>query len=68
MSIKKFRNQLFTFEDGKDILIDVIVENDSVTDIIASENFENFMKGDIINSDGDNSLIRSEDIFVEELK
>lgn len=66
--MKKYRNQLFTFNDGRSVWIDVVVENGEVTDIIAGENFEEFKKGDIINIDGDNSLIRSQDIAIEYLE
>ena len=65
---KTYKTQLYTLQNGKDIFIDVILEDNKVTDIIAGEDikYENYhiKKGDIINSNGEESLIRSEDIEV----
>lgn len=65
---KVFENQLFTFDDGSDMLVDIIIEDEVVTDIIAAQDIYNFRKGDIVNNEGDKSLIRSEDIEVDFLK
>lgn len=69
---KTYEKQLYTLENGEDIYIDIIVEDDNVTDIIAGEDIEfknySFKKGDLINVLGDESLIRSEDIEISFLK
>lgn len=66
--IKIYKNQLFTFNDGRSVWIDVVVENGEVTDIIAAEDFLGFRRGDQINVNGDDSVIRSQDIAIEYLE
>lgn len=63
--MKIYRNQLFTFDNGEEIFIDVTVEEGIIKDIIAAEDYKGFKKGDIINIDGDESLIRAEDIEID---
>lgn len=65
---KKYRNQMFTFNDGRSVWIDVVVENGEVTEIYAAEDFSGFRRGDQINIDGDDSVIRSQDIAIEYLE
>lgn len=62
---KIFREQIFTFMDGSDMMIDVVVEDKSVIEIIAAECSRGFEIGDVININGEESLIRSEDIEIE---
>ena len=68
---KIYSEQLYFMESGESFLIDIVVNNDEITDIIASEDIQyknyKFQKGDIINCNGDNSMIRSEDISISEL-
>ena len=65
---KYYNNQLFTMEDGKEFLIDVVVEDECITNIYAGEDINykdyHFKKGELINCDGDDSMIRSEDILI----
>lgn len=69
---KVFHEQLFFMDDGKDFLIDVVVEDGYVTDIIAAQDIHykdySFLKGEVINVDGEESMIRSGDIDVELLE
>lgn len=65
---KLYKDQVFTFENGKDVLIDVVVEDGEVTEIIAGEKIGEFEKGKIINVDGEDSIIRSQDININFLE
>ena len=68
--MKRYNNQLFTIDNGEEFLIDVVVDlvNKEVADIYASEDINykdyHFKKGDLINYQGDDSMIRSEDILI----
>lgn len=67
--LKLYKNQLFTFENGAEVFIKVVVEDGEVGNIIAEEDIVvddvvQVKKGDIINDKGDDSLIRSEDIEI----
>lgn len=72
---KKFYDILYYLDNEKAVFIDLIVEYTEdrvyVTDIIAGEDIEyrnySFLKGDYINNMGDESMIRSEDINIDEL-
>ena len=65
---KYYNNQLFTMEDGKEFLIDVVVKDECITNIYAGEDINykdyHFKKGELINCDGNDSMIRSEDILI----
>lgn len=69
---KIFHEQLFFMDNGEDFLIDVVVEDGCVTDIIAAQDIHykdySFLKGEVINVDGEESMIRSGDIDVELLE
>lgn len=65
---KIFKNQPFYFENGNQVNIDVVVVNGVVEDIIAAEQINEFAIGDVINVNGDESLIRSEDVEIDFLK
>lgn len=69
---KTFKNQSFAFEDGTEIYIDVVAEDDEVKEVIAAELFEykgfKFNVGDGINVNGDESLIRSENVQISFLE
>lgn len=66
--MKTYKDQLFTFDNGRSVWIDIVVENGEVTEIYAGEDFLGFKQGDQINVDGEDSLIRSQDIAIEYLE
>lgn len=68
--MKNIYRCLYHLGEKKDVFIKYIVEDNDVSDIIADEDINyqdwHFKKNQYINIDGDNSMIGSEDIFIDE--